>query len=237
MALERVPRNTFREHIADRLRNSIIAGVLPPGSPITEMRLAAQFGVSRGPLREAIRQLIEEGLLVTVPYTGTRVIDISVSDVREIYSLRTVLETFAFRLAWPRRNAAFREEIDRRHNRLLASVETGDCLASTAAEMALHSLVYEWSGHKLLQEMWRNLAGRLHLYLAMHQRAHGRSGPLKDAHVRYVELAKGDDLGAMLGEIENHMRRGIGQLESFIREQIAVSTPGAGTAASSDGTR
>jgi DNA-binding GntR family transcriptional regulator len=216
VGLVQVERSTFRSQIADQLRQAIIGGAMVPGATVTEMELANRFGVSRGPLREAMSQLAEEGLLVSVPYTGTRVANVTLADVREIYSLRTVLESLAFRHIWARRDDVFRREIASRHRVLQQSLNGTDQLASTAAEVQLHALVYEACGHKLLLETWRRIIGRLQLYLAVHQRAHGRTGPLANAHDRYVALALGDDLDAMVTEIEHHMMRGIEQMEMFV---------------------
>ncbi len=216
MGLVQVERATFRVQIADQLRQAIISGTLAPCSVVTEMELANRFGVSRGPLREAMSQLAEEGLLISVPYTGTRVANVTLADVREIYSLRISLESLAFRHLWTCRDDAFRLEMANRHRALQQSLSATDRFVSTAAEVHLHSLVYEACGHKLLLETWRRIAGRLQLYLAVHQKAHGRTGPLADAHDRYVGLAVGDDLEAMLAEIEHHMKRGIARLEMFV---------------------
>ncbi len=216
MGLVQVERATFRVQIANQLRQAIISGTLTPGSVVTEMELANRFGVSRGPLREAMSQLAEEGLLISVPYTGTRVANVTLADVREIYSLRISLESLAFRHLWTSRDDAFRLEMANRHRALQQSLSATDRFVSTAAEVHLHSLVYEACGHKLLLETWRRIAGRLQLYLAVHQKAHGRTGPLADAHDRYVGLAVGDDLEAMLAEIEHHMKRGIARLEMFV---------------------
>lgn len=212
-------RFTLREHVVRRLRAAILSGVLEPGTQLVETQLAEQLGVSRGPLREAIRELIEEGLLANVPYTGTFVIELTARDVEEIYSLRTMLESFAFRLAWAKRTPSFAAELDRRHAALLEAIDAGRGPEAIDTELHLHSLAYETSGHRLLLESWRALSGRLHLYFAMHQRAHGRAGPRRDAHDRYVELAKGDDLGAMIAEIEDHMQRGLGRLREFLAER------------------
>ena len=95
-----LPRSTFRAQISAKLREAIINGTLEPGSQIVEAKLASQFGVSRGPLREAIRELINEGLLVSRSYAATFILQLSKEDVREIYSVRTVLETFAFETIW-----------------------------------------------------------------------------------------------------------------------------------------
>lgn len=217
MLMEVVPRSTFRAHIVERLRSAILSGELAPGSALVETALASRFQVSRAPLREALRQLAEEGLIVTVPYTGTRVIGLSVEDLREIQSMRITLERFAFEEAWPRRDATFRRELRRREAALVRAIDRRDDAASIEAELALHGLVYEASGHRLLQRTWHGLRGRLQLYWAAHHRAHGARGPRRDSHDSYVAAALGDDLEAMKVEIGEHMQRGARRTESFLR--------------------
>ncbi len=216
-----LPRATFRAHIAERLRLAILAGEIAPGAALGETALAAQFNVSRAPLREALRQLIEEGLVVSVPYTGTHVIALTVDDVREIHSMRITLERFAFEQAWPRRDAGFRSELLRRHAVLTEAIDRHDDAASIAAELELHSLVYDASGHRLLQRLWHGLRGRLQLYWAAHHRAHGTRGPRRDAHDSYVQAALGKSLPAMYKEIGQHMQRGADQTEKFLRAHLA----------------
>jgi DNA-binding GntR family transcriptional regulator len=215
--IDRLAKSTFREHIAERLRSAILGGEITPGTQLIEAALATQFSVSRGPLREALRQLIEEGLLVTVAYTGTHVISLSVRDVREIYSMRVTLERFAFEQAWTRRDAAFRRELHRRHDALTATIDAGNDGASILAELNLHGLVYEASGHLLLQRTWQSLRGRLQLYWAAHHRAHASHGPRRDSHDSYVAAAEGEDLAAMLEEVTSHMGRGADQTERFLQ--------------------
>ncbi len=221
--LDPVPRSTLRAHVAERLRAAILAGDVAPGAPLVETTLSQRFDVSRGPLREALRQLIEEGLLVTVPYTGTHVASLSVEDVHEIYSLRTALEVFAFEQVWERRDDRFRRELAHRNVALLATIDAGDDRASIASELELHGLVYEASGHKLLQRAWHGLRGRLQLYWAAHHRAHGRRGPRRDSHDSYIAAALGDDLAAMRLEIADHMRRGVEVTERFLRSLPAAA--------------
>jgi DNA-binding GntR family transcriptional regulator len=212
----RVSKDTFRSRIADSLRSAILGGDIAPGSQLVETSLAEQFGVSRGPLREAIRQLVEEGILETIPYTGTYVIDISVKDVDEIYSIRRNLETFAFEQLWDRRGEEFRSELRRRHEILTATIDAGDDKASLLAELSFHGTVYEATGHAFLLTVWHGLRGRLQLYWAAHHRAHGLRGPRRDGHDAYLRLALGDDLEAMRREIESHMRRGAEQTKAFL---------------------
>jgi DNA-binding GntR family transcriptional regulator len=215
--LEPIPKSTLRAHVAERLRTAILAGDIPPGAPLVETALSECFDVSRGPLREALRQLIEEGLVVTVPYTGTHVAPLSVEDVQEIYSLRTALETFAFEQVWPRRDDQFRAEMRRRNEALLSTIDAGDDRASISTELEFHGLVYEATEHRLLQRAWRGLRGRLQLYWAAHHRAHGRRGPRRDSHDSYIAAALADDLAVMRREIADHMRRGAETTERFLR--------------------
>lgn len=217
LRIDRLRKSTFRQHIAERLRAAILAGDLAPGTALVETSLAARFDVSRGPLREALRELIEEGLLVTVPYTGTHVISLSVEDVQEIYSMRIALERFAFEQAWDRRDETFAEELRRRNAVLTAAIDAGDDAASIQAELDLHGLVYETSGHRMLQRTWHGLRGRLQLYWAAHHRAHATRGPRRDAHDSYVQAALGQDLAAMFDEITSHMGRGAKRTETFVR--------------------
>ena len=215
--IKRVPKSTFRAHIVEALREAILNGDIPPGGQIVEMSLAEQFGVSRGPLREAIRQLIEEGLLVTVPYTGTHVRELSISDIHEIYSLRIALETFAFEQVWDRRGDDFFRGLKHRHAALTECIDADDDRGSILAELDLHGFVYEATGHHLLLHTWTSLRGRLQLYWAAHHRAHGMRGPRREGHDSYVETACGRDLDAMRAEIRSHMMRGAAQTEQFLR--------------------
>ncbi len=204
-----IEKATFREHIVRQLREAIINSAIPPGSTITETSLSRQFAVSRGPLREALRQLVDEGLLVTIPYTGTRVVSLSTRDVEEIHSMRVNLESFAFELVWERRDQTFHDELVSRNEALTRCIDHHDDVGSIEAELRLHSLVYEASEHRLLQKIWEGIRGRLQLYWAAHHRAHKMVGPKRNAHDQYVACAMGDDLQAMLCEIQHHMSRGL----------------------------
>ncbi len=224
-ALRQITKRTLSAKIVERVRSAILNGDFAPGASLVEAELSSRLNVSRGPLREALRQLIEEGLVVTVPYTGTSVVSLSVDDVHEIYSLRTALEIFAFEQIWDRRNEKFAAEIRRRNDALVASIDDGDDRASISRELDLHSLVYESSNHMLLQRAWSGLRGRLQIYWAAHHRAHGRQGPLRDSHDSYIAAALGPDIGAMRAEIARHMKRGAANTERFLSE-ISASKSG-----------
>lgn len=211
-----IQKSTFRDHIVEKLKKAIISGAIEPGAQVVETELARQFAVSRGPLREAMRQLIDEGLLVTIPYTGTRVVSLTTRDIHEIYSMRVNLEIFAFELAWRQRDQLFFDQLVSRNATLTRCIDDCDDVGCIEAELQLHSLVYETSRHSLLHRTWEGIRGRLQLYWAAHHRAHNMQGPKRDAHDTYVACASGDDLEAMRNEIRCHMSRGLEQTkESF----------------------
>ncbi len=220
-ASDGAPEPTLRERALHALRNAILSGALSPGSRLNEVALADELALSRGPLREALRELASESLVETVPYRGTFVARLTERDVEEVFSMRTVLETFAFKLAWPRRTREFGAELEARHDRLLRTVAAGDFTGAIEAELALHDVVYAWADHAILLQSWTSLRNRLQLYFAAHQRAHGRAGPARDGDARYVELAGGQDLDAMLAEVYLHMRKGLERVRAFVRERQA----------------
>ncbi|WGR62447.1 GntR family transcriptional regulator (plasmid) [Paracoccus ferrooxidans] len=228
MAAQSIRRETMGAQLVAMLRSAILSGEFAPGEPVTETALALRFGVSRGPMREAMRHLIDQGLLVTVPYTGTRVLDLSTADINDIYSMRICLEIFAFEQAWDRRDAAFRGEMAERHHKLLEAIDARDDVRAIDAELDLHGLAYEWCGNKLLLSSWDAVRGRLQLYWAAHHRAHGITGPLRESHDDYIRLACGDSLEAMKNEIHSHMRRGLDKTKAFVEsldEQRRQTSP------------
>ena len=99
-SLSSIPdRLTLSEQVFHTLKEAIVAGDLPQGSKITEDELARQYGISRGPLREAIRRLESLRLLVRIPHAGTRVVTLTPDMMQEIYTVREALEGMSARLA------------------------------------------------------------------------------------------------------------------------------------------
>lgn len=216
-------RQTMSAQIVALLRHAILTGELEPGSQVVESALALRLGASRGPLREAMRQLIEEGLLVSVPYTGTRVVDISLDDVNDIYAMRTCLEQFAFEQVWDRRDGDFKKELLARSDTLKKMIDQSDHGAAIEAELDLHGLVYEHANNRILLNTWIGLRGHLQLYWAAHRRAHGTTVPKRDSHDDYIRLALGDSLTAMKDALRDHMRLGLETTKAFVEARSAAA--------------
>lgn len=216
-SLRPVSDSTLRGQTVDQLKELIVSGKLEAGSRLTESDLANALGISRGPLREAVRELVDIGLLVSQPYKGLFVRSVTKKDLEEVYSLRTTLEQFAFRQCWQHRSDEAIADLRQRNGALTKTIDGGaDPYGAIERELDLHSWCYELSGHALLQKSWQRLLPNLQFYFAMHQQAHGRSGPQRKAHDTYIDLACGHDLAAMLAHLEEHMRQGLEKTMSFI---------------------
>lgn len=210
LSLVPVIDETRRGQIVRKLRQLIVGGHVMPGERLTESQLATKLGVSRAPLREAVRELVEFGLLESIPYKGLFVRRVTRTDLNELYSLRTMLEKFAFQQCWDKRNPANLEDLHERHEALVAESEQGqDRERAIILELDLHSWCYEVSGHKLLQKSWEQMKPNLQFYFTLHQKAHNRPGPLREAHLEYVKQASGNNLDEMLSHLEDHMRQGL----------------------------
>ena len=133
----------LREIVSDALRQAIRDGLLPPGERLMEIPLAEELGVSRTPIREAIRILEQEGLVVMIPRRGTYVADMSLKDVTEVFELRSILEELAAELAAER---ITNEEIEALEQHL---VEIGNYMNENnldkvvQADILFHEILYK----------------------------------------------------------------------------------------------
>ncbi|MGJ8546621.1 MAG: GntR family transcriptional regulator [Sulfitobacter sp.] len=219
--LEPVETGTVRDRVTQRLSYHIVSGQFSPGQRLTERELAEALKVSRGSIREAVRDLVQVGLLESLPYRGLYVRSISKRNLEELYSLRTVIESFAFERLWAHRSAAALADLEARNAALIATVDSGeDGLLSIEQELHLHSWCYELSGHGLLQQSWQGMRPHIQFYFAMHQNAHGRAGPLRESHDLYVELAKGSSLAKMQKHLGDHMRQGLAKTLAALSETL-----------------
>ncbi len=195
---------TLRDRVVTSLRDLITSGQLKPGTRLVETDLASRLGVSRGPLREALRDLVQEGLIESVPYKGMTVAPTRLEDLRELLTLRAALEQFAFRLIWKRRSDESLADLSERQRILQSAIAAGDQAAILTAHLALHDWVFEEAGHALLLSSWQALQSRLQFYLAYISGAAANDAGQLDNHESYLEFATGNSLIAIVRHLECH---------------------------------
>jgi DNA-binding GntR family transcriptional regulator len=214
---EPIADTTRRAEIVARLRRAILTGQLEPGQKVNELRISGELGVSRAPLREAIRELVQEGLLTNIPYAGAYVIHVTAKDIADAYGLHHVLEDFAIERVWPLRNATFAAELDRRHMHVKQATLALDTTRQIETALSLHGLIYEWADNALLFDTWQRLARRLQMYFALHQRARNEPVPAVDMHEDYVRLLKGADIAAAKRHAREHIDWDFEELLAYAR--------------------
>jgi DNA-binding GntR family transcriptional regulator len=156
---------------ASAVRKMILSGELRPGDRVVENQVAGVLGVSKPPLREALRVLEQEGLVVRSPRRGVVVTPLTLHDVYEIVTLRHDLEHLAVDLGVPCRA---HERIDRcwaAYAELERAAEAGDAAAVTERGFAFHIAVVGLARHQRLEDAYRAMALQLHLCMAMNRRA------------------------------------------------------------------
>lgn len=187
------PRLTLQEQVLNRLRDAIIDGVFEPGCQINQAQLASEFGVSRGPLREAIRQLETEGLVRSVKYRGTFVTPLERDMVRDLYNVRAVLEGYGARLAVANCTEKdldhFRELIDC----MREAAHAGNASGVVANDFAVHSYIVELSGNMILEQIWSTLQIQLRRILSQRHRGYHDLEEIADSHIALLELFEQKD--------------------------------------------
>jgi DNA-binding GntR family transcriptional regulator len=161
-------REAESDRVTRHLRDEIVDGVRPPGSRLVEREIATDLGVSRIPVRDALRQLAAEGLVTPRPRSWAVVREFTAADVADLHEVRTALEQLAFRLAVERRTrdglARLRETVDRE----LRAAEAGDAIAARRAAADFHEVVTGLAANDLLDEVQRSLRSRMRWLLSQH---------------------------------------------------------------------
>ncbi|MEU4654259.1 GntR family transcriptional regulator [Streptomyces sp. NPDC023723] len=155
------PLGAVRERVLAGLRQDIIAGRLRPGDRLVERELAERFGVSRVPVREAIRALVTEGFVLFETPRRTVVRRLTPDDVRELFELREALEVYAAGLAATRGTPAALAELAGLLRAAARATEAGDAEAITDVNTRFHDGILALAGNGLLVSVMEPVDGRL----------------------------------------------------------------------------
>jgi len=201
--IERVPTSTL---IADQLREAIIVGDFAQGDQVGEAHLAEQLGVSRGPLREAMQRLVQEGLLESVPHRGLFVVTLSQDDIRDIYVARLAVETAAVHeiMQHPDKEAAA-ARLDRSVQRLAHAADRGTARAISEADAGFHELLVQESGSPRLQRMASTLLVETRMCLKALADIYVAPRDLAHEHAVIVDAIRAGDRNAATDVMRAHM--------------------------------
>lgn len=194
------------EAVSGQLRDEILDGRLAAGSRLVETELAARFGVSRGPVRDALQELARAGLAVDVPRRGTFVSSLTERDLADVYVIRRAIEEAAVRLTVERATDA---DVATMLGAVVAAesaYEAGDLAAAWEADMAFHRTYCELSGNGRLLDLFDHLASQTVLLMRTTLDSHASLAwtPPVDVHRRIAQAIAARDAGAATAAVGAH---------------------------------
>ncbi|MFE6752466.1 GntR family transcriptional regulator [Streptomyces sp. NPDC057684] len=156
------------ERVTRQLRDDILDGVRKPGSKLVERELAAQIGVSRVPVRDALRVLVAEGLVTPRPRTWAVVREFTPTDIADLNEVREALEVMTFRLAAQRGDRVGLGRLRSNLDEELAAARAGDAVRARRAAADFHETVTSMAANELLSELEGTLRSRMRWLLGRH---------------------------------------------------------------------
>jgi DNA-binding GntR family transcriptional regulator len=156
-------RRNLADEVTAHLRDAIVSGRIPPGTPLAEPVLAAEFGASRAPVREALIALEREGLVEFNDRSRTRVRSLTTSDFEEICSMRVALESLAARLAAAKWTPDHTQDIEENLRQQEQAATLGEL---SRLDVEMHDYVVNLSGHRRLIAAWRGIRWQFEMCLA-----------------------------------------------------------------------
>jgi DNA-binding GntR family transcriptional regulator len=195
----------LREVVGEALREAIINGTLKPGERLMEIQLADELGVSRTPIREAIRRLELEGFLVMVPRRGTYVADLSIKDINEVFEIRTALDVLAAGLAAERITEDELEKMERLLVQIGEYIEISDAEKIVEADEQFHDVLYQASRNDRLVGIICNLREQFTRFRTISMAYPGRIKKTLDEHRHLVEAIAQRDVEVAQQCAREHM--------------------------------
>jgi DNA-binding GntR family transcriptional regulator len=213
-ALPAIASLPLSDRIAEQIREMIFDGAFAPGAQLVEVALAARFGVSRAPVRDALRALSHDGLVDTVPYRGTTVRGVTRQDVEDLAELRALHEAYAARRIVGRGLHRDLGPLRALCDEMDAVAESGDLRALSIVDERFHRQLIEHSGNELLVTFWRKVAMQIRQVMLRGNRSLADARAIAANHRRIVETlegGRGDDAVTLL---ERHIASGSAALLS-----------------------
>lgn len=220
-------QRTLSDYVADQLRQVILAGQLEPNVRLVEQEIAASMQTSRGPVRDALKILENEGLVVRQSHHGTFVAQLHPEDFKEIYTLREALETVAIRYA-------IQNATDQQIGDLAKIVQSMESMArqtysqvdATDLDLEFHHTLCKISGHKRVLWIWESMSGQIRLVLLKHRLSHPddlreRSVPW---HEKLVKAMQERNTEKAIKELGIHMAASFEWYDNLLKQRDSLAS-------------
>ena len=218
-----VEASTQAERLADSIADKVLSGEFLPGFRLDESALAERFGVSRVPLREALKILEGEGSVTYVPHRGYFVAELSLVDLREVYRIRELLEAEAVTVAMPLLTDSDVERFGDALADCERAGEHGDVIAMTEANRRLHFTLYAAAGLPRLERMVRVLWDATDVYRSLYYGDAGNRADVRAEHREIYAAVRARDTGRVVALLDAHRAHAVEHISGVLARYEASS--------------
>lgn len=217
-----ITRRSLHDELVVRLRDMIVEGEIAPGDRIPEKDLCARFGVSRTPLREALKVLASEGLLTLSPHRGAHVARLTVNDIEEMFPVIGALEALAGELACARLDEETLAEIRALHYQMVLHYQRGDRSAYFKLNQAIHEKILACAGNRTLTALHQSLSGRVSRARYQANMSAARWVQAVNEHEAILAALEARDGGGLSAILRRHLAN----KAETVKESLLVSPEG-----------
>lgn len=209
----------LRDVVFNTLREAILKGELKPGERLMELKLAAKLGVSRTPIREAIRMLEQEGLAVTIPRRGAVVAHMSEKDTEDVLQIRCALDELAVQLAADNINSEQLEELEMARRAFEDATRSKDVKRLAQMDVQFHDVIYRATGNARLVVLLNNLREQMYRYRVEYLKNESSLPRLLQEHQDIVDGLRERDKDKVCEIMRHHVRNQEETVKDMIRKQ------------------
>ena len=207
MQLSKVEKKSLALVVFEQLKEGILLGRLTPGTRLLEVEISRQMGVSRAPVREALRMLEAEQLIDFQVNQGAFVRSLSKDEVWEIYTARSLIEGYVAGLVAEKHTPEDLQGLDQALKAVLQVAKSGDFETTVEKDFRFHRLIWEMSNHRLFFETLTHLEGQIRMFMALQAHLFASLLDSVEDHIEiYNAIAEGDAERAR-NAIQQHITR------------------------------
>lgn len=207
----------LRDVVFNTLRQAILRGELKPGERLMEIQLANKLGVSRTPIREAIRKLELEGLVLMIPRRGAEVAEITEKSLRDVLEVRGALEELAVKLACQKITDAEIAELRLAEKEFEQALKSGDVTIYAEADVKFHDVIYRATDNQRLIQLLFNLREQMYRYRVEYLKREEAHENLLVEHKRIIETIATRDMDAAVDAVCQHIDNQVSAVIDTIR--------------------
>ena len=209
----------LRDVVFNTLREAILRGDLVAGERLMELQLAAKLGVSRTPIREAIRMLEQEGLAITIPRKGAIVAGMTEKDMQDVLEIREALEELSVQVACDKITDEEIEKLQKNMKNFEHSLKSGDGKKMAQADVEFHDVIYQATDNPKLINMLNNLREQMYRYRVEYLKNPENHEQLLKEHEAIYKGIVEKDKQAVTNMIRRHISNQVDVVKHIIREQ------------------